>query len=96
MFSNSSSQYISVIKYHNQLKIDYKLLNQDEITSSNQSSFLIHDEFMPEDVVFKLNSWQQELEHSFIATVCANNDQIIIPKSDTSNNESYNIVELNI
>ena len=48
MFSNSDSQYISVIKYHNQLKIDYKLLNQDEITSSNQTSFLLHAEITKE------------------------------------------------
>ncbi len=95
MFSNSDSQYISVIKYHNQLKIDYKLLNQDEITSSNQTSFLLHDEFMPQDVFFKLNSWQQELAHTYIATVCCSNEQIIIPINDASKNESYNIVPLN-
>ena len=95
MFDNKNSQYISVIKYHNQLKLDYKLLNQDEITSSNQSSFLLHKEFMPDDVVFKLNSWQTESNNTFIATICGNEDQIIIPKDDASKNDDYSIVTLN-
>jgi len=95
MFSNSNSQFISVIKYHNQLKLDYKLLNQDEITSSNQSSFLLHKEFMPDDVIFKLNSWQKDSNHTYIATICGSQDQIIIPKDDTSKNDNYNIVALN-
>lgn len=95
MFNNNSSQYISVVKYHNQLKLDYKLLNQDEITSSNQSSFLLHKEFMPDDVVFKLNSWQTESNNTYIATICGSEDQIIIPKNDSSKNDDYSIVTLN-
>ena len=95
MFSNNNSQYISVIKYHNQLKLDYKLLNQDEITSSNQSSFLLQNEFMPDDVEFKLNSWQKESNPTYIATICGSNEQIIIPKYDSSKNDEYSIVELN-
>jgi len=95
MFSNNNSQYISVIKYHNQIKIDYKLLNQDEISSSNQSSFLLKKEFMPDDVVFKLNNWQKESTYTFLATICDNEEQIVIKKDDLSYNEDYNIVALN-
>jgi len=95
MFSSNNSQYISVIKYHNQIKIDYKQLNQDEIVSSNQSSFLINKEFMPENVIFKLNNWQQESNHTFLATICGSEEQIIIPKDDVSKNTEYNIVTLN-
>jgi len=95
MFSNNNSQYISVIKYQNQIKIDYKLLNQDEITSSNQSSFLLKKEYMPEDVVFKLNNWQKESNHTFLATICDNLEQIIIKKDDLSHDDDYNIVPLN-
>jgi len=95
MFSNKNSQYISVIKYHNQLKIDYKLLNQDEITSSNQTSFLLGKEFMPENVIFKLNTWQNESNHTFIATICDTLEQEIIRKDDSSKQEEFNIVALN-
>ena len=95
MFDNKNSQYISVIKYHNQLKLDYKLLNQDEITSSNQSSFLLHKEYMPDDVVFKLNNWQKESNDTYIATISDSVDQIVIPKEDSSKNDNYSIVPLN-
>ena len=77
MFTNNNSQYISVVKYHNQLKLDYKLLNQEEIISSNQSAFLLHNEFIPEDVIFKLNTWQKDVTNTYISTLSNSEDQII-------------------
>lgn len=95
MFSNNDLQYVSVVKYHNQLKLDYKLLNQEEIISSNQSAFLLHNEYMPEDAVFKLNNWQKEINNTYFSTLSNSEEQIIINKDDNSKNSDYTISKLN-
>lgn len=46
MFSKSSL-YVSIIRYYNQLKLDYKQLLNDDIIKAEQSSFLVHGNVLP-------------------------------------------------
>ena len=95
MFNTDNSQYISVVKYHSQLKIDYKLLKKDEIISSNQSAFLLRNEFIPQDVIFKINNWQKELNNTYLSTLLNSEEQVIMPNGDDSKNEDYRFAPLN-
>ena len=63
MFTKESL-YINVIKYDNQLKIDYKKLNNEEIVSTDNSVFLVDEDLLPLDIALKLNTSQQEIDNS--------------------------------
>lgn len=94
MFSKSS-QYISIIRYYNQLKFDYKLLVNDDIVKAEQSSFVINANSVSQDVVYKLKVLEQNEPLTFISTLCDTPDQKLVPQSELVNEESYAVVELN-
>lgn len=94
MFSKSS-QYISIIRYYNQLKYDYKLLVNDDIIKVEQSSFVVNDNIISQDIVYKLKVLEQNEPQTFISTLCDTIDQKLIPKSQLANVEKYALVALN-
>jgi hypothetical protein len=94
MFSKSS-QYISIIRYYNQLKFDYKLLVNDDIVKTEQSSFVVNDNIISQDVLYKLKVLEQNEPQTFIATLCDTVDQKLMLKSELVNEESYAVVGLN-
>lgn len=94
MFSKSS-QYINIIRYYNQLKFDYKLLVNDDIIKAEQSSFVINDNVISQDIVYKLKILEQNEPQTYISTLCDTVDQKLIHKSQLANVEKYALVALN-
>ncbi|MFA6852312.1 MAG: hypothetical protein WC149_01740 [Arcobacteraceae bacterium] len=94
MFSKSS-QYISIIRYYNQLKFDYKLLVNDDIVKAEQSSFVVNSNTISQDAVYKLKVLEQNEPQTFIATLCDTVDQKLVLKSELANTDTYAVVELN-
>lgn len=94
MFSKSS-QYVSVIRYYNQLKFDYKQLVNDEIIKAEQSSFLVNNNILSQDVVYKLKILEQNDPQTFVSTLCDTTEQKLVPKSELANSDSNAVVSLN-
>jgi hypothetical protein len=94
MFSKSSL-YVSIIRYYNQLKLDYKQLLNDDIIKAEQSSFLVHGNVLPQDVVYKLKILEQNEPQTFISTLCDSFEQKLVLKSDLANTDTNVVVSLN-
>lgn len=95
MFTKESL-YINAVKHDNQLKVDYKKLNNEEIIDTNNSVFLIEDEtHLPSDIAIKLNSSQQEIDTTFISTLLINDTTKLIPKVLSSKLKDCEIAKFN-
>ncbi|MFA7083175.1 MAG: hypothetical protein WC141_01430 [Arcobacteraceae bacterium] len=92
---NKSSLYVSIIRYYNQLKFDYKQLVNDDIVKAEQSSFLVHGNSLSQDVVYKLKILEQNEPQTFISTLCDSSEQKLVLKSPLNNSDSNVIVPFN-
>lgn len=93
---SSSAIYINVIKLQNQLKLDYKVIKNNNIVKTEQTSFLVYDETMTKDIVFKLEALQKENKNSYISTILNTDEQAIINNDELSKYPSseYDFVAL--
>ena len=95
MFSKESL-YINVVKYDNQLKLDYKKLSNEQITTTDNSVFLVdNDSVLPLDIAHKLNSSQSEIDNTYISTLLINDTTKLIPKVLSSKLKDCEIASFN-
>ena len=94
MFTKESL-YINVIKYNNQLKLEYKKLRNDEVIKSDNSTFLVDNDILPQNIVQKINTLQKEDDFSYISTLLLSDTTKLIPKSLSSKIKDCEIVEFN-
>ncbi len=76
------SQFISILKYNTQLKVDFKRLKNENLDKTEESTFIIHDEILPRDISAKINQWQEAVPKTFISTLCLCADEKIINKTN--------------
>lgn len=92
---NPDGQYISVTKEHSNLNIEYQKLKNKNIDRTDRSSFLLNDsDFMNEDILFKLQSLQKDVEHTYIASFVEDEEQYIIPNNQVVD-EQFTTKKLN-
>ena len=95
MFTKESL-YINVVKYDNQLKLDYKKLSNEQITTTDNSVFLVdNDSVLPLDIAHKLNSSQSEIDNTYISTLLINDTTKLIPKVLSSKLKDCEIASFN-
>ena len=95
MFTKESL-YINAIKHDNQLKLDYKKLNNEEIIDTNNSVFLVEDNvILPLDITYKLNASQKEIDNTFISTLLINDTTKLVPKVLSSKLQDCEIAKFN-
>lgn len=94
MFTKESL-YINVIKYNNQLKLEYKKLRNDDITKSDNSTFLVDNDILPQNIVEKINSLQKEEDFTYISTLLLSDTTKLVPKTLASKIKDCEIVEFN-
>jgi len=81
VFNNDKKQYINILQQNKQLKINYKIIQENNIIKEEQSSFLLTDDTLPNDAQFKINSLQKDIDKTYIATLYENqNQQIVKPE----------------
>ncbi len=84
---NPDGQYISVTKQSTNLNIEYQKLKNKNIDLANRSTFRIGDsDFMGEDVLFKLQSLQKDVPHTYITAFVEDETQFISPKENVVEN----------
>lgn len=88
------SQFISILKYNTQLKIDFKRLKNENLDKTEESTFIIHDEILSRDISTKINQWQEAVPKTFISTLCLCADEKIINKTNKKLVD-YSKVQLN-
>ncbi len=93
MFKDKSMQYITIKQYDKQLKIDNQVLKNNKIIKTENSSFLI-DDTLSNDAISKLNILQQNINKTYLSTICESLGQLVI-KSDESCDDNYEIKRLN-
>ena len=85
-------QYINIITSSNQLKVDYQLLEDDQILKNEQSVFLMGDKnTLPSDAVTKLNALQATAPESVISLLL-NDTSYEIANKDITLNDSEAIL----
>jgi len=82
VFNKNKKQYINILQQNKQLKINYKIVQDDRIIKEEQSSFLMTDSTLPNDAKFKINTLQKNINHTYISSLIENSNQNIV---DTNN-----------
>ena len=93
MFNNNKKQFINILQQNKQLKINYKIIQDDKIIKEEQSSFIVSDDKLPEDAKFKINTLQKDIQQTYIAALIESPNQQII---DTNNIDviSYDSIKI--
>jgi len=74
---NKDTQYINMIRTQQNLKIDYQLLNNNKISKSEQSIFLLDGSNESSDVLLKIKALENTKAKTFISALCEDETQII-------------------
>lgn len=82
MFSSNKKQYINVLKKNKQLNVSYTILQDKKIFKQEQSSFLIVDNNMPQDALFKIDALQQDTPLTYLTSIFEGDKQQVILTQD--------------
>ncbi|MEA3512874.1 MAG: hypothetical protein U9R37_04680 [Campylobacterota bacterium] len=85
MFKSDKKQYINILKENKQLKLDYKTFQDSKITKHEQSSFLITDDNLPNEALFKIESLEKNIKETYLVAMYEGVEQKIIPKNQNDN-----------
>ncbi len=77
MFNNNKKQYINVLKQDKQLRIDYKIIQDNKDLKRENSTFILQNENMAPDALFKLTTLQKNIPNSYITTLYTSSNQTI-------------------
>lgn len=94
MFTKESL-YINVIRHNNQLKLEYKKLQNDDVIKSDSSTFLVNSEVLPLNIVQKINLLQKEENFPYISTLLLSDTTKLISKNLSLKVKDCHIVEFN-
>lgn len=94
MFKNNKKQYINILKEEKELKLSYKILEDDEVVKSENSSFIVTKNKLPKDGISKLNILQSDLPNTYLTTTLTTPKQFI-EQTANLDNIAYDSVELN-
>lgn len=73
--------YINVVRQNNKLKIEHKKFINDKVQDSGNSTFLLENGVLPENIEQKLNILQKENDFSYISTILLNDATKLVPKA---------------
>jgi len=95
MFGSKKKQYVAITKQDKQLKLNYKILQDDNILKEEHSSFLITNQAIPGDALFKLDALQKDILSTYLATLFEGETQKVVKKEevDVISYESINLNE---
>ena len=85
MFKNNQKQYINIVKDNKQLKLDYKIMQDNIITKQEHSIFLNNSDSLPIDAIFKLNTLQKNIQQTYITYLYDGANQKILPTKEIDN-----------
>ncbi len=81
MFSKKKKQFVSIVKQDKQLKLNYKILQDNKIIKEENSTFVITESTIPKDALYKLAVLQKDIPHTYLIGVFDSAAQYIIPSA---------------
>ena len=94
MFKKNQKQFVNIINYDNQIKIDQVILKDNKIIKQNQSTFVSYDKnTMSSDIKLKLQTLQEKIKNTYLITLYDTVDQQLCLKKD-SNRSDYEYIAL--
>jgi len=91
MSSSKDIQYINLIKVEQNIKLDNQVFTNGKLLTAEQSVFLLENNKLSGDALFKIKVLENEVPHCFITAICEDVTQEIISKNKP---KSKNEVEL--
>jgi len=82
MLGSKKKQFVSIIRQDKQLKINYKILQDQKIFKEENSTFVATEPTMPKDALFKLDVLQKDIPHTYLISIYDNPHQKVSPSSD--------------
>ncbi len=92
MFGSKKKQYVVITKQDKQLKLNYKILQNDKIFKEEHSSFLITNQSMPQDALLKLDALQKDIPYTYLGALFEGANQKVI-KNDEIDVISYESIK---
>jgi len=89
--SSKEVQYINLIKVEQNIKFDHQVFTNGKLLTAEQSVFLLDNEKLSDDALFKIKVLEKEIPNSFITAICEDSNQQIV---DKTNPKLKNSVEL--
>ncbi len=81
MDSKKDIQYINLIKIEQNVKLDSCVFTNGKLIKSEQSIFLLENNQLSEDVIFKIKVLENKVPHSFTTAICEDITQKIVNKN---------------
>lgn len=81
MSSNKDIQYINLIKLEQNIKLDNQVFTNGKLLTAEQSVFLLDNNRLSNDALFKIKVLENEVPHTFITAICEDITQEIVSKN---------------
>ena len=94
MYKNNKEQYVNILTQDKQLKVDYKILQDKKILKQEVSSFLLNNNEISKDAIFKLDALQKDINKTYLSTLYIDENQVVKLNSEIDKNK-YKSVTLN-
>ena len=94
MYKNNKEQYVNILTQDKQLKVDYKILQDKKILKQEVSSFLLNNNEISKDAIFKLDALQKDINKTYLSTLYTDENQVVKLNSEIDKNK-YKSVTLN-
>ncbi|MDX9744757.1 MAG: hypothetical protein RBT59_13125 [Arcobacteraceae bacterium] len=92
MSSTKDIQYINLIKIEQNIKLDNQIFTNGKLLTAEQSIFLLENNKLSGDALFKIKILENEISHSFITAICEDTTQEIITKNTPKNKNNCEVV----
>ena len=69
MFKKNKKQYATILRYDKQLKVNYQTFQDGKVLKKDSSVFLINDNQIPRDAVYKLEILQKEIPYTYLISL---------------------------
>lgn len=86
MFKNNKKQFVNILKQDKQLKVEYKILDEDKIVKEDSSSFLLDGDYLSKDSISKLNILQNDIPQTYLNALITTPNQEVKVTNDIDKN----------
>lgn len=92
MSNSKDIQYINIIKVEQNIKLDNQVFTNGKLLTAEQSVFLLDNNKLSQDALFKIKVLENEVQNSFITAICEDNTQQIVNKESSKNKDTMELL----
>lgn len=93
---NKESQYVNIVQYNNQIKINYRKFDETKPLLNQDSTFVSYDKILPQDIGVKINDWKEHNYKTYLTSICIDKQEHLFPKHEAKKySKDYVVASLN-